>query len=55
MHPISKSAVRRAFAGRLEAFQLAFSNPEEAGRFLLGQKDRAVMWGSMIAGSLVRA
>ena len=31
-----KPAACRTLAGRLEAFQLAFSDPEEAGRFVLG-------------------
>lgn len=48
-----KLAACRALAGRLEAFQLAYSNPEEAGRFMLGQKDLAVIFGWMLAGSLV--
>lgn len=38
-------AACRALAGRLEAFQLAYSNPEEAGRFVRGQKDLAVIFG----------
>ncbi|MCY4396622.1 MAG: hypothetical protein OXC10_15955 [Rhodospirillaceae bacterium] len=46
-------AAYRALASRLEAIQLAYSNPEEAGRFVIGQKDLAAMFGWMPAGGLV--
>ena len=48
-----KLAACRTVGGRLEAFQLAYSNPEDAGRFVLGQKGPVAIFGWMLAGSLI--